>query len=57
MRVLMTPEVAKIHDEVKPYLDDKFQLSKNAPEDIKRKNAIIDAYMEAEYKKAEKFNR
>lgn len=57
MRVLMTPEIAKMHDEVKPYLDDKFQLSKNAPEDIKRKNAIIDAYMEAEYKKAEKFNR
>ena len=27
MRVLMTPEIAKLHDEVKPYLDDKFQAA------------------------------
>jgi len=57
MRVLMTPEIAKLHDEVKPYLDDKFQLAPDAPEDIKKKNAIIDAYIEAEYQKNEKMNR
>lgn len=57
MRVLMTPEIAKLHDEVKPYFDDKFQLVPDAPEDIKKKNAIIDAYIEAEYQKNEKMNR
>ena len=57
MRVLMTPEMAKLHDEVKPYLDDKLQLVPDAPEDIKKKNAIIDAYIEAEYQKNEKMNR
>ncbi|HRR78381.1 MAG TPA: hypothetical protein P5191_16505 [Ruminococcus sp.] len=57
MRVLMTPEIAKLYDEVKPYLDEHYDLVPDAPEDIKAKNAMIDAYMDAEYQKNEKMNR
>ena len=39
------------------YLDDKFQLVPDAPEDLLKKNAIIDAYIETEYQKNEKMNR
>ena len=54
MRVLMTPEIAKLYDEVKPYLDEHFDLVPDAPADIKAKNAMIDAYMDAEEKKLKK---
>lgn len=57
MRTLMTPEIAELYNEVEPYLDEHFDLVPDAPEDIKAKNAMIDAYMDAEEARAEKWNR
>jgi hypothetical protein len=57
MRIIMTPDIAKLHDEVEPYYDENYCLSPNAPEDIKQKEAIIQAYMDEEQAKSEKLNR
>ncbi len=57
MRIILTPEISKLYDEVKPYYDKNFHLIANAPEDIKKKDAIIKAYNEKELKKASEFNR
>lgn len=57
MRILMTKEIARLYDEVFPYYDETFHLAADAPDDIKQKDAIIAAYNEQEYKKAELYNR
>lgn len=57
MRILMTEEIARLYDEVFPYYDEAFHLAADAPDDIKQKDAIIAAYNEQEYKKAELYNR
>jgi len=57
MRTLMPPEILSLFREVEPFLDDKAQLVPDAPEDIKRKLEIVDAYYENERKKNGKMNR
>ena len=57
MRVALTPEISKLYDEVKPYYDETFHLIASAPEEIKKKEAIIKAYNEKELNKASIFNR
>lgn len=57
MRVVMTPEISRLYNEVKPYYDETYHLIPNAPEEIKRKEAIIKAYNEREIKKAAMYNR
>lgn len=57
MRVLMTPEIAKLYDEVKPYYDETFHLVEDAPNEIKEKEAIIQSYMDLEETKSEKMNK
>lgn len=57
MRIIMTPEIAKLYDDVKPYYDETFHLVANAPSEIKEKEAIIQAYMDAEEAKSERMNR
>ncbi len=57
MRVLMTPNIAKLYDEVKSYYDETFHLVADAPKEIKEKEAIIQSYIDLEEAKSEKMNR
>ena len=44
MRIAMTPDIAELYSEVEPYYDQSFHLISNAPEDIKKKEKIIQVF-------------
>lgn len=56
MRTGMTPEIAKLYREVEPYYDNSFHLISNAPDEIKKKEKIIQDFFDSEEAKERKFD-